>query len=224
MPEQISIYSDAARKVINEEIAKIIAARPGLSNDQRRGRPVNAAATTGRFMLGQVTAVFNAASGQPKYNARGVEFPLTTVTQQTPFWRIANASTFVTAATVGDECVLFKDSDGTWRLGLAHEFIATDDCQSVAGSRNNMAFLLVTAAAVSLDSTADWIDADATAAPIVLTLEESEVGKRMTIAKVDATANTVTINNTVNGAASLVITAQYDAPTVAYNGTEWRIV
>ncbi len=214
-------FLDITRKVVKQ----VLAERPGLSNDQRRRRPIGGGAGAGtRYLAGQITAVFNRSSGQPKYNAVAIDFPAITVTRQSPIGRDTAANVQVVAPDVGNECTLLKDTDDVWQIDeVMGEVMATEDCQAVAGSRNNMAYLAVTAT-TSLAQTADWIDVDASAGAVVLTLPEEEVGKRITISKIDSSTNKVTINNTVNGAALLDIIWQYDAPTVAYNGTEWRIV
>jgi hypothetical protein len=66
------------------------------------------------------------------------------------------------------------------------------------------------------------IRADATAAAIVVplpTLTSAEGGTPLEIAKVDASANTVTINNVAGGAVTLA--AQYDVLAVKWDGSVW---
>jgi len=136
---EISIYSDEARRVINGVVDDALAARPSLSPNQRRGRPVLQGGNSPEKLVAEITRVINGSSGQPKYDARGLRRPGVTVTNQTPFFRDTDSSVFINPSLVGDECELFKDTEGVWRLGVAHEFKATADCQAVAGSRNNMA-------------------------------------------------------------------------------------
>lgn len=56
----------------------------------------------------------------------------------------------------------------------------------------------------------------------------SHRGRVFTVKKTDATANTVTIDGkaseTIDGATTLVLTAQYETKTIASNGTNWMII
>ena len=220
MAKQINILSDEAIAQVGVVVEDFFAARRSLTSDQRRGRGLLAKSPD--TLVGQITRVIAGTSGQPSYDARGTRVPTITVTNQTPFYRDTDSSVFINPAEVGDECELFKDSAGVWRLGAAHEFMATADCQAVAGSRSNMAFQLITTTPTDpVPITADWIDVDASGGAVTLTLPEEEVGKRISIRKVDSSANAVTINNTINGEASMDIVFQYDRPDLSYNGTEW---
>jgi hypothetical protein len=72
--------------------------------------------------------------------------------------------------------------------------------------------------------------ADAAAASFTLTLPTAvgNTGKVYWVKKIDATANTVTIDGdgaeTIDGAATAVLTTQYEAITVISDGTEWWVL
>lgn len=223
MPQEIDILSPTALAQVQKVVEDFNALRPSLTPNDRRRRPIGAGGVSIRSILAQITAV--TGGDQPVYDARAIELPNITVEKQTPFFRNTDTSVAITPSEVGDECWLFKDAEGTWRLDVVHEFISTDDCQAVAGSRSNMAYQLITTTPTNpLPITADWVDVDASGGAVTMSLPESEVGKRITFAKIDSSSNQVTLSATINGESSLDIIFQYDAPTVAYNGTEWRIV
>lgn len=76
------------------------------------------------------------------------------------------------------------------------------------------------------------VEADATSAALVVTLPAAvagNVGKQYTIAKKDSSANTVTAtaagSDTINGAATYVLAAQYDTVTLrCVAAGEWRVI
>ena len=71
---------------------------------------------------------------------------------------------------------------------------------------------------------------DATAAAVTISLPAAETARGAVIVtkKTDASANTVTLDpngsETIDGASTRVITAQYDALTVACDGNQWWVV
>jgi hypothetical protein len=93
---------------------------------------------------------------------------------------------------------------------------------------------------VTANYTTDWYDTillvNATGGNITITLPDSglvastkdEMGKIYHIKKVDASANTVTIDGystqTIDGAATNVITTQYDSITIVSDGSNWHII
>lgn len=215
--------SEQSRRDILEELGKTSLSEQGTRDDNDFGGPAGSDVGISRNLIGQITAVFGTT--QPKYSAVAIDNDFITVTRETPILRNLNGSTAITPAEVGSICELVRDENGIWHISLAHEFLSTSSCEDVAGSRNNMAFQLITVTPTNiLPITADWIDADTTLAAITLTLPESEVGKRITVANIGSTGKRVTITNTVNGTAGIDILFRYDAPEFAYNGTEWRIV
>lgn len=216
---EISIYSDEARRVINGVVDDALAARPSLSPNQRRGRPVLQGGNSPEKLVAEITRVINGSSGQPKYDARGLRRPGVTVTNQTPFFRDTDSSVFINPSLVGDECELFKDTEGVWRLGVAHEFKATADCQAVAGSRNNMAVTIITTTPASaLPITADLVLADTTLGNITLTLPEEEVGKRVAVCNIGNTRKIVTLTNEFYGVDGLIIRSFKSTVDGAYTG------
>jgi len=76
----------------------------------------------------------------------------------------------------------------------------------------------------------DLILADATAGAITLTLESAvgADGRRHTIKKIDASANAVTIDGagaeTIDGALTQSLLAQYDSLTVISDGANWNLL
>ena len=73
-----------------------------------------------------------------------------------------------------------------------------------------------------------FLAVDATAGAVTVTLAPAAefIGKRITIKKIDSSANAVTVSGseTIDGAATQVITVQYDAICVMSDGTESWIV
>ncbi len=75
----------------------------------------------------------------------------------------------------------------------------------------------------------DIVLVDATADNLVMTLPAaaSSAYKRYTVKKVDSGAHTVTLNGNganIDGAATQVLSSQYDRVTVVCDGTAWYIV
>jgi hypothetical protein len=72
--------------------------------------------------------------------------------------------------------------------------------------------------------------ADATAGAVTVTLPPvgESIGALIVVKKSDASANAVTVDangsETIDGATTVALTAQYDAVTVVSNGVEWWIV
>lgn len=85
-------------------------------------------------------------------------------------------------------------------------------------------------AAATLDATRQTVAVDATAGAITITLPAAAscTGRRYDIKKVDSSANAVTIDGnaaeTIDGAATKVLSAQYSAATVISNGSGWWII
>lgn len=87
-------------------------------------------------------------------------------------------------------------------------------------------------AAHTCDSDGDFdriVTADATTAAFDVTLPTAPpTGRKLTIKKVDSSANAVTVATpgaeTIDGAASHSLATQYDTVTVVYDGTNWLIV
>lgn len=83
---------------------------------------------------------------------------------------------------------------------------------------------------LTLDSTHNVIDANATSGNITVTLPAvaTYANIRYTICKNDASANTVTIDGnaaeTINGAATKVLSNQYDTATIVAGASEWRVI
>lgn len=93
---------------------------------------------------------------------------------------------------------------------------------------------------ITANYTTDWYDTillvNASGGNITITLPDSglvastkdEMGKIFYIKKVDATANTVTVDGystqTIDGAATNVISTQYDSITIVSDGSNWHII
>jgi len=75
-----------------------------------------------------------------------------------------------------------------------------------------------------------FIKVDATAAPVTITLMLASSGKekRLTIKKIDASANAVTVDGsgseTIDDAATVALSSQYDSVSIMSDGTEWWVV
>ena len=87
----------------------------------------------------------------------------------------------------------------------------------------------VTAAAtVADDGRPTVVLADATAAAFTVTLPTPTSGRMVTVKKVDASANAVTVGpaaaETIDGAASATLAAQWDVATFVSDGTNWFVI
>lgn len=69
-----------------------------------------------------------------------------------------------------------------------------------------------------------FIEVDASAGPVVITLPALTLGRTLIVKKTDATANGVTLLGLIDGAASFVITERYYAATVIGGVTQWLII
>lgn len=95
------------------------------------------------------------------------------------------------------------------------------------------AFTLAVAAKTSgytATSADDFISCDATSAGFTITLPAaaSNTGKVFYIKKIDSSANAVTIDGnaseTIDGAATVTITLQYESLTIVCDGSNWHII
>ena len=90
--------------------------------------------------------------------------------------------------------------------------------------------LIAKAGAYTITTSDEVVIADAAAASFTLTLPTAvgNTGKVYWIKKIDATANTVTVDGDggqlIDGAATAVLTTQYEAITVISDGTEWWVL
>lgn len=77
-----------------------------------------------------------------------------------------------------------------------------------------------------VQSTDTVLYADATAGPITLALPSPDQVKDLvvTVKKIDASANTVTITGTVDGVANPVLAAQYDTRTIGSDGLNFYLL
>ncbi|MDB4442331.1 hypothetical protein N9219_02810 [bacterium] len=86
----------------------------------------------------------------------------------------------------------------------------------------------ITAASDTLVNTDHTNLCDCTSNAITVNLPAASAGQRFEIKKIDATANAVTIDGngseTIDGALTKVITAQYESVTLVSDGTNWFIV
>ena len=89
----------------------------------------------------------------------------------------------------------------------------------------------ITAASDSLVTTDHTALCDCTSNNIAIAIPASSTAtdsNRYEIKKIDSTANTVTITPdspaTIDGAASLTLTAQYETVTIVSDGTNWHII
>ena len=75
-----------------------------------------------------------------------------------------------------------------------------------------------------------FIPVDCSSGAITVTLRQAgeAKGKRLTVKKIDSTANALTVDGngseTIDGATTAVITGQYDSICLMSSGTEWFIV
>ncbi len=82
----------------------------------------------------------------------------------------------------------------------------------------------------SVPDNADLLLVSASAAPVTVTLPfaAAQKGRTFTIKKTDATANAVTIDGsgaeTIDGAATTTLTAQWQAKTLRSDGTAWYLI
>lgn len=111
------------------------------------------------------------------------------------------------------------------KVGNAYQL----DARPVTGSPEALAapgFSLVASPSANLVlTTQQAVFADATAGNLQITLPPANVGVwPITVFKTDASANTVTVvpaSGTINGAASVVISAQNGGQTFYSNGSNW---
>ena len=75
-----------------------------------------------------------------------------------------------------------------------------------------------------------FIKVDATAAPVTITLMLASSGKekRLTIKKIDSSANAVTVDGngseTIDGVSTVSVPSQYNSVSIMSDGTEWWVV
>lgn len=68
------------------------------------------------------------------------------------------------------------------------------------------------------------VDASGGAVTVTLPLVSNCVGLTLTVKKVDASANAVTIGATVDGVATPALTSQYQAMTMQSDGVSWHLI
>jgi hypothetical protein len=110
--------------------------------------------------------------------------------------------------------LIYSDSAATWRA-------------MYAGKRRK---LVTTAASTYTATTADDVvlcDATAGAFSVTLPPVATSNGVQLILTKTDAVANTVTVDGnaseTINGATTYALTAQYNSVTIVCNGAAWYI-
>ncbi len=81
-------------------------------------------------------------------------------------------------------------------------------------------------ASTTIAATDDVIYADATAGPLTVTLLPANQAQflTVTILKIDASANAVTLGGTVSGAANPTLATQYKSKTINSNGIAWYTI
>jgi hypothetical protein len=82
---------------------------------------------------------------------------------------------------------------------------------------------------VSVSTDVDLLNCDCTPGAITVTLPRAMRGHTITIRKTDSSANTLTIDgfsaDTINGAATNVLSTQYDSLSLVFDGvSEWAII
>ena len=143
----------------------------------------------------------------------------------------------VTVNKAMDALISFGDTLGTVGTG-DFEFTSfiTVNGSEVSGSRGDggkgtsteAAVATLTADTTLAALTHEVLLVDASASPIILTLPAAEVGVQFDIKKIDASANTVTIDgagsDTTDDGLTAVLTDQYEAITIVSDGTDWWIL
>jgi len=74
------------------------------------------------------------------------------------------------------------------------------------------------------DDEVDSLQADATSGNLTITLPSPTGNRRRRVIKTDVSVNTVTVVGTINGAASVVLAAQYAYVWVEPTGTQWLTI
>lgn len=86
---------------------------------------------------------------------------------------------------------------------------------------------VVPAAYPYLTANGEFVEADATAGPVTVALPPAALaGERITVKKMDATANAVTVNGNglnIDGAATYPLPGQWNVVTVVRGTTQWLI-
>lgn len=119
---------------------------------------------------------------------------------------------------------LFDETLNKWVM-----FGVTQAAALVATTTLTTTITTVTAAA-TLDATYQTVGVNATDGAVTITLPAAAgcTGRRYDIKKVDSSANAVTIDGngaeTIDGAATKVLSTQYSSVTIISNGTNWWIV
>lgn len=161
--------------------------------------------TTGGVVLTTETIILDTASGQ---NVEGTTATLLTVGKNgvpsaplTVGIRVRASGTGYTIT--GFRSILASSSSYDVTVGRATKLVTTNYT------------------AVASDGT---IRVNATTAPVSITLPETNIGYTLTIKKVDASLNAVTIVGVVDGVTNPTILVQYQSRTIQYNGTSWDIL
>jgi len=141
---------------------------------------------------------------------------------------IVNADVDAAAAIVESKLSLASDAAaGT----ASRRTLGTGAAQAAAGNHAHSGTYV---AAVATKTTAyaavagDVILADATSAPLTVTLPVPSLNALVTVKKVDASTNNVTIarhaSETIDGGASAALAVRYASVDVISNGTDWFVI
>lgn len=141
------------------------------------------------------------------------------------YFTIARARSSVS----GSATVSYADSTGVFSLTDANVVAALGYTPAMSGTAQAVGIRAITASpTITAQDYTFLCDAAAAAFGVVLPAAATMNGRIFVFKKIDASANAVTITPTsselIDGAASLVISGQYDSYTIQSNGSAWWVL
>lgn len=133
------------------------------------------------------------------------------------------------ASVAGSSTVTYTEATGVFSLtnGNVTTALGYTPAQAGAGLTLGIRTITATPTLVASDHTL-LCNAFAAAIPVSLPAASTLQGRVLVFKKIDASANTVTITpngtDTIDGAASVVISGQYDGYTIQSSGTGWWVL
>lgn len=200
----------------------------GLTTPTYRGEFVRASASGGQVRVGTSSSddglYFLSVSAESGYICSGVNF---------------NGSAWLAKATAAGIST-FNGTSFQWYVDTGLSPGGTYGPTSRMTLSGNVLTLTVgvnvstrstTAATVTMVGTDEVILASANGGAVTVNLQPAATagnGRRLTVVKTDASANSVTLDGsggeTLNGAATKVLAAQYDRATIVCDGSAWYVV
>lgn len=136
----------------------------------------------------------------------------------------------ISATYVGQNTIttLGTITTGVWNGNVIPIAFGGTNSSTSGGAAHNLTAVSAVTGSVTLNNNNGIVLVDASGGIRTVTLPSASTTYKYTIKKIDSSGNNVVINpgagNTIEGASSVTLSAQYDYRTLVSNGTTWYII